>query len=150
MRGKGVLVTVHDSVAYILAKIGRMPAVKLHKLLYYSQAWSLVWDDRPLFKAVIQAWANGPVVPEVYKLHRGFYSVKSWSAGNQARLDNDAIETIDAVLDFYGHKSSTYLSSLTHREDPWKNARGDRLPGQFGNETITDAAMAEYYGGLVE
>ena len=41
--------TVHDSVAYILSKLGQMPAVKLHKLLYYSQAWSLVWDDRPLF-----------------------------------------------------------------------------------------------------
>ena len=141
---------VHDSVAYILAKVGRIPAVKLHKLLYYSQAWSLVWDERPLFKAVIQAWANGPVVPEVYRLHRGLYSVKSWPMGDQARLDHDAIETIDAVIDFYGHRSSTYLSRLTHMEDPWKNARHGLLTGQFGDEVITHAAMAEYYGGLVE
>ena len=142
--------TVHDAAAYILARKGRMPAVKWHKLLYYSQAWSLVWDDRPLFKARIEAWANGPVVPAVYDLHRGHYSVRSWPAGNPDALDTDARETIDAVLDFYGTKSSTWLSSLTHKEDPWKNARGDLLPGQIGNQEITQAAMAEYYHGLVQ
>ena len=50
--------TVHDVAAYILTVKGRMPAVKLHKLLYYSQAWSLVWDDRLLFRARIEAWAQ--------------------------------------------------------------------------------------------
>ena len=141
--------TVHDTAAYILATKGRMPAVKLHKLMYYSQAWSLVWDERPLFMARIEAWANGPVVPDVYNLHRGHYSVKTWPHGDKTKLDQDAIDTVDAVIDFYGPKSSTYLSSLTHREDPWKNARGDLLPGQIGFEEITHAAMAEYYGSLV-
>ena len=126
-----------------------MPAVKLHKLLYYAQAWSLVWDERPLFSEHIEAWANGPVVPAVYNLHRGQYSVKTWPHGDQANLDQDATDTVDVVIQFYGAMSSTYLSSLTHREDPWKNARGDLFPGQVGNQEITHAAMAEYYGSLV-
>ena len=142
--------TVHDSVAYILSRKGRMPAIKLHKLLYYAQAWSLVWDDRPLFRARIEAWANGPVVPTVYGLHRGRYSVRTWPAGNPRALDSDATDTIDAVIEFYGKESSTWLSSLTHREDPWKNARGDLLPGQIGTREITHAAMAEYYHSLVQ
>ena len=141
--------TVHDVAAYILTVKGRMPAVKLHKLLYYSQAWSLVWDDRLLFRARIEAWANGPVVPAVYKLHRGHYSVKLWPSGDPKVLDKDATDTINAVIEFYGTKSSTWLSSLTHREDPWKNARGDLLPGQIGNKEITTAAMSEYYHSLV-
>ena len=40
------MTTAYDVAAYILAKRGRTPAVKLHKLLYYAQARSLVWDDR--------------------------------------------------------------------------------------------------------
>ena len=70
--------------------------------------------------------------------------------GNAENLDGDAIATIDAVIEFYGNKSSTYLSSLTHQEEPWKNARHGLLSGQFGDEVITHAAMAEYYGSLVE
>ena len=43
------MATVFDVAAYILAKRGEMTAWKLQKLVYYSQAWSLVWDQRPIF-----------------------------------------------------------------------------------------------------
>ena len=141
--------TVHDAVAYILRERGRTPCVMLHKLLYYSQAWSLVWDDRPLFKDRIEAWANGPVVVSVYQCHRGRYIVEKWTRGDATRLDTPAVDTINSVLKFYGQSSSADLISLTHKEDPWKNARGSLLPGQRGNSVITQAAMAEYYGSLV-
>ena len=57
------MATAHDVAAYILQKKGEMTAMKLQKLVYYSQAWSVVWDERPLFHEKIEAWANGPVVP---------------------------------------------------------------------------------------
>ncbi|MDY6802276.1 MAG: DUF4065 domain-containing protein, partial [Cyanobacteriota bacterium] len=57
------MVKVMDVAAYILKKLGPLSAMKLHKLLYYSQAWSLVWDEQPLFSERIEAWANGPVIP---------------------------------------------------------------------------------------
>ena len=34
---------------YILRKIGPTTTMKLQKLVYYCQAWSLAWDDKPLF-----------------------------------------------------------------------------------------------------
>jgi len=40
---------VHDVAAYIIFRLRSVDAMKLQKLLYYSQAWSLVWDSRPLF-----------------------------------------------------------------------------------------------------
>ena len=50
---------------------GRMgAAMKLQKLVYYAQAWSLVWDEAPLFHARIEAWSNGPVAPALYREHR--------------------------------------------------------------------------------
>jgi hypothetical protein len=38
-----------------------MGAMKLHKILYYCQAWSLVWDDKPLFRERIEAWVTVPL-----------------------------------------------------------------------------------------
>ena len=141
--------TAHDAAVYILERLGKIPAVKLHKLLYYAQAWSLVWDDRPLFREGIEAWANGPVVPAVYSFHRGKYAVHTWPRGDARRLDELAIETLDIVLEHYGGRPSRDLVSLTHREDPWKNARGDLPLGQRSHGPITQEAMMEYYSSLV-
>ena len=37
------MASVYDVAAYILEKQGAMTTWKLQKLVYYSQAWSLVW-----------------------------------------------------------------------------------------------------------
>ena len=124
--------------------------MKLQKLVYYSQAWSLVWDEEPIFSARIEAWANGPVVPVLYAQHRGNFEVSSWTMGVPSNLTKDHRETVDAVLDFYGDKTSQWLSELTHREQPWVDARQGLSPGERGNSVISLASMAEYYGGLTQ
>ena len=141
------MATVHDVAAYILDEHGQMTAMKLQKLIYYCQAWSLVWDERPLFSEKVEAWANGPVVRELYDCHRGLFKVHRWD-GDPEKLTADEKETIDAVLNFYGKKSSQWLSDLTHQEEPWLNARRGLPPLARGYNEITPAAMAEYYGSL--
>lgn len=124
--------------------------MKLQKLVYYSQSWSLVWDERPLFNEAIEAWVNGPVVPELYSKHRGRFKLLQNDLGPYMAgcLDETAIETIDAVLQHYGEKSSQWLSDLSHAESPWRDAR-DGLPlDERGNRVISHASLAEFYGGL--
>lgn len=65
------MIAVVDIAEYILERQGPMTTMKLQKLVYYSQAWHLAWDGEPLFEARIEAWANGPVVPELHALHKG-------------------------------------------------------------------------------
>jgi uncharacterized phage-associated protein len=143
------MATALDVAAYILAKAGPMTAMKLQKLVYYSQAWSLVWDDAPLFRDDIEAWANGPVVPTLYRKHRGAFKVSSGDiVGDKTALTKTQRETVDAVLKHYGGRTSQWLSDLTHAERPWKEARHGLRPGQLGDREITHAAMAEYYGSL--
>ena len=125
-----------------------MTTMKLQKLLYYCQAWSLVWDDTRLFNDRIEAWANGPVVPAIYKRLRGTFKVSRLGSGNTEALNATQRETVDAVLDYYGEKTSQWLSDLTHREDPWKDARKGLSPADRSNKVITRASMAEYYGSL--
>jgi uncharacterized phage-associated protein len=142
-------VSADDVAAYILQKCGSMTTMKLQKLVYYAQAWSLVWDEQPLFTEKIEAWANGPVVRELYDRHRGQFRVSKWTAGDPTRLTSCQKETIDAVLHFYGDKSSQWLSNLTHKEDPWQNARLGLGPGQRGEAEIQLDSLAEYYSSLV-
>jgi uncharacterized phage-associated protein len=142
------MVSVFDVAAYILAKKGTMTAWKLQKLVYYWQAWSLVWDDRPLFNDRIEAWANGPVCPALYSAHRGQFTVSEITQGNVSRLDTPARDTIDAVLEHYGDKTSQWLSDLTYNESPWRIARRGLDDGDRGNAEITHGAMAEFYALL--
>ena len=139
------MASAHDVAAYILRKSGEITAMKLQKLVYYSQAWSLVWDDEPLFKERIEAWVNGPVAPDLYKIHRGQFKVAAWPKGNPRKLTSEQRQTIDAVLDYYGDKSSQWLSDLTHREAPWIEARKGLEPGDLSSREISLASLAEYY-----
>lgn len=142
------MVTVFDVAAYILKHAGQMPHMKLQKLVYYSQAWSLVWDEKPLFRARIEAWANGPVVPQLYRQYRGEYLISACPDGDWKKLNATERETVDAVLDHYGDKPSQWLSALTHRERPWKDARAGIPDGEPSQNVITHAAMADYYESL--
>lgn len=143
-------VTVFDVAQYILDKLGRLTTWKLQKLCYYSQAWSLVWDDEPLFKDRVEAWANGPVIPNLYQKHRGRFYITDVK-GSPNNLSKPQKDTVDAVIKAYGNKSSIWLSELTHRETPWRDARSrDHLSyGERGNAEIRLDDMAEYYGGLL-
>ena len=145
------MANVFDVAKYILQNRGEMAAMKLQKLVYYSQAWSLVWDSKPLFPEKIKAWSNGPVVPALYGSHRGAFIVNSefFVNGKPDHLTKDEVETIDAVLNTYADKSPQWLSELTHNEDPWKIARQGLQPGERGNHEITLAMMVEYYESLL-
>ncbi|HEX6372095.1 MAG TPA: type II toxin-antitoxin system antitoxin SocA domain-containing protein [Longimicrobium sp.] len=142
------MVSAHDVAAYILDKQGPLSAMKLQKLVYYSQAWSTVWDDKPLFSEPIEAWANGPVVRALYDVHRGQFDVRAWPQGNPAALDEEQSSTVDAVLGYYGGRNAQTLSDMTHSEDPWRLARRGLPDGERGSRVISLASMSEYYSSL--
>ncbi len=141
-------IQVFDVAAYILEKMDTMTTMKLQKLVYYSQAWSLVWDEEPLFEENVEAWANGPVVRELFDYHRGMYEISSIPIGNPRLLNVIQQETVDAVLEYYGDKSAQWLIELTHIEDPWVQARRGLPKLERGNRVIPLDAMADYYSAL--
>ena len=142
------MANVFDIAEFILREQGPMTTWKLQKLVYYCQVWSLVWDDNPLFSEPIEAWANGPVVRKLYEIHRGQYIITDIPQGNPNNLIPEEVETIKAVLNYYGNKSSQYLSDLTHMEDPWQLARQGISGDRRSNQIISLESMAEYYESL--
>lgn len=149
-KGEDMPASVHDVATYILKKHGSMTTMKLQKLVYYCQAWSLVWDETPLFNEAIEAWANGPVVRELYDRHKGLFRLDTWAAGDESTLTDTQKDTINHVLEFYGNKPSQWLSDLTHKEAPWKEARKGLNDYERGFSEISLASMSEYYESLVD
>ena len=142
------MATVFDVAAYILKECGEMTTMKLQKLVYYCQAWHLVWEEEPLFHERIQAWANGPVAPDLYEEHKGLFKTAKLKRGTPRALNAAQRGSIDAVLKTYANKSSQWLSDLTHRELPWAEARVGLGPGERGQREISQATLAEYYSSL--
>ena len=139
-----------DVAAYVLEKLESCDAMKLQKLTYYSQAWHLAWTGEPLFNDRIEAWANGPVVPSLYREHKGKFLLHKGELSGRCSpedLGGQQREVVDAVCESYGDLTGWQLSQLTHSERPWKEARekagvsdGDRC-----TEPIDLDIMLEYY-----
>ncbi|EKD94243.1 MAG: Phage-associated protein [uncultured bacterium] len=150
LRGENML-SVFDVAKYILTKHGPMTTMKLQKLVYYSQAWSLVWDGEPLFDSDFQAWSNGPVCPELFEKHKGLFKISASKInGDITKITGQKKSTIDSVLGYYGDKDGHWLSVLTHKEKPWIEARKGIEDGENCCSVITKDMMQEYYDGLSE
>lgn len=143
------MASVMDVAKYILHKTGRISTMKLQKLVYYSKAWSLVWDGDPLFPEAIEAWANGPVCPELFYAHKGVFLIdENDISGDISVFSKDQKATMNAIVRDYGEKTASELSDLTHSEAPWIDARKGIFPGDPCRNKITDGAMFSYYGSL--
>jgi uncharacterized phage-associated protein len=135
--------SARDVAQYILENRGPMTTMKLQKLVYYTQAWSIVWDDDVLFEEPIEAWKNGPVVRDLWESSRGRFRVAEIPESDISTLTDEQRDTVDRVLEFYGPKDAQWLSDLTHLEDPWRNAYQ-----QGQNTEISLELMSEFYSSI--
>ncbi|RYZ84309.1 MAG: DUF4065 domain-containing protein [Proteobacteria bacterium] len=98
--------------------------MKLHKLLFFVQGFSLALLGRPAFSEPIVAWAHGPVVNDIYSLFRthGKDVIPAPTEEDVPDLpteDEELAGVIDEVMDVYGQFSAWKLRDLTHAEGPW-------------------------------
>jgi uncharacterized phage-associated protein len=121
--------------------------LKLQKLLYYLQAWSLGIYKLPFLKCEFEAWVHGPVCRELYDRFKGLYSFVSCAPREFTREIAEADrDFIDYILENYGGFSGSELESMTHQEDPWIEARKGLTTYQASNKVISQEKMQDYYG----
>lgn len=99
--------------------------MKLHKLLYFSQRESFVMNDEPLFEDTFQAYKYGPVLVSIRPLYKDG-SLENNIFGYD--ISEKAKDVIAAVFEMYASKDSWSLSSITHGEYSWRNARKGYAP----------------------
>jgi uncharacterized phage-associated protein len=146
---------------YVLASTGQMNHMKLQKLLYYIQAWHLVFFEQPLFEDDFEAWLHGPLTRKVWNTYRDYSILWNTLTINSREtkeikkkvkeiLSKDQLEMIKDVLAEYGDKSAYHLESLTHSEQPWIKARKGKRNDEPCSRIISIKSMAKYYSGLLE
>lgn len=116
----------------------RMDEMKMHKLMYFSQRESLMYNNECLFSdADFYGWKFGPVLKEVreeYKTNKCFSDVKDKVCESTKKLLSD-------VLKRYGTLKSWKLSSLSHAEFSWQLARKGLKASENGNVKLRMEAM---------
>jgi len=131
-----------------LAENAPLTPMKLQKLLYFAQGWSLAITDEAMFDEQIEAWKYGPVVRSVYTIFRDSGSgpitepaptyhiegklfkggtVRSEIISLVNKADRDLAEVVWAS---YAGMSAAQLVALTHREGTpwykvWQEYKGD-------------------------
>ncbi len=121
---------------------------KLQKLVYYTQAWSLVLKNKKLFNEKIEAWVHGPAIKSLYIKYRkfGFNPI-------QKRVDNTLLKSLssenkkllDSVWSVYGGFDADYLEMLTHSEIPWNEAREGLQNSENSENEISLKTMKSFY-----
>jgi len=108
--------------------------LRIQKLLYFAQGWSLVRLREPLFEDDTEAWQHGPVVPIVY--HRfscyGKGPIMSLQEDyNSSVFTADQVNLLIDVAMKYRVYSTSKLVDMCHIEGgAWKVAQRKNLLGQ--------------------
>jgi len=143
--------TIFDTAKYFLETLGQMTTMKLQKLCYYAQAWTLAWNETELFPEDFEAWTEGPVCQKLFQTHKGDYVINkdSLPEGDTKAFSETQLKNLERVRKQYGNKDAKTLSDQTHSEDPWKSARIGLSENERGNIVITKDSMRLYYGNFL-
>lgn len=121
--------------------------MRLQKLMYYAQAWSLAMRRRPLFDGRIEAWAHGPVVRDLYSClaKYGRQPIPPDALSESNDLTEEQRRFVASVWEAYKGFTAFSLRSMTHNEAPWINARGGASPTESCDSEITHEAMLAFF-----
>lgn len=124
---------VQDVAEYVItyseAKDYGISNLKLQKILYLIQAYSLIHTKKPCFSEDIEAWDFGPVIPEVYRKYKQFGStdiqIRYRSLEEmQKGFEKEDRKRIEEVVDRFADFSAADLTILTQNQAPWNEAFG--------------------------
>jgi uncharacterized phage-associated protein len=124
--------------------------MRLHKLMYFSQGWSLAWRDQPLFDGPIEAWVHGPVVKDIYRefKHHGNRPIPVDSEPVQLEAEEQSL--IESVWRGYRGFSAAGLRKKTHHELPWIHARQGCNDDQRSNQVIPSDDMRRFFKDQIQ
>ena len=143
-------------ISYIFEQLGEVTPLALQKILYFIQGLYFSKYGIPLFSDNCQAWVHGPVYAEIYDMFSSFrydpiddprFELLKRKSTN---LDEKEREVIDLVVNTFGMYGGKVLERITHKEDPWINAREGYLENEPSQEEISKEAIKEYFVSVRE
>lgn len=150
---------------YIVSKKGKMGWFSLHKWLFLCYSYIYVMCNYKVFNYKFHAWANGPALPALYKLHKGNFKhvTVGWFKGKKvSRMNKVVANIIDQVLksyaihydadewgweksQFFHYESTKHFDNGYSIEPPWRKTREGMDIMERGNKPIKDIDIMAYY-----
>lgn len=128
--------------------------MKLQKLVYIAQGFSLAMLDKPLFFNNVHAFQWGPVIPKLYEVVKQYGNnpipdkIPYYFGDDSIDIDDDnspEVAIIKGVWDIYGKKTAAQLSTITHQpKTPWSETWAETQYGVIPNDVIKS-----HYLGIV-
>ena len=124
---------------------------KLHKLLYYIEAWSLGINDRPFFEAntLFEAWVHGPVNIAIFERFAAksiYEDIRREDIISSDFRFEEADECfINYILENYARYNGYELEVMCINELPWKEARSGCSRFEECHNVIDEGLMKKYY-----
>ena len=116
--------SVFDVAKYIIeheAQLRRpLKGVKLQKLLYYAQVYSVLLRGEKLFDAQFLAWNHGPAIAIVEVQHQ-YHTIPDTFPGDANGL-TEGEDVVKLMLTRLGPLTFQNVIDLSHAELPWKVA----------------------------
>jgi uncharacterized phage-associated protein len=141
-----------DQIAnYIITHIGEVTPLALQKLLSFSNGVNYALNGKQLIFEESQAWAHGPVYPQMYNKYKRFGykpiddGIYSTHGCMLSKLSAEEIKAIDLVICTFGLYSPKTLERISHSQEPWKEKRIGYKEDEAGREVIEEASIKRFY-----
>ena len=140
---------------YIIKKMNEVTPLALQKLLYYSQAMSIMFYNKPLFEDYCEAWIHGPVYPLIYDKYKHYgCNVIEFNECYELRniseiICDKEIKLLDCVINIFGRYRAKILEKMTHDESPWIYARKG-LPESVPSNAKVEFELIEDYFNMIK
>lgn len=136
------------------AKEGRLrelTPMKLQKLLYYAQSWSLALRRKALIDDFFARWTYGPVIPSLYHEFKDYGARPILDYGGHivvedgeltrkrpivGATDRETWALIDRIIEVYGRYTGAELSSMTHAPNSAWSQSGEVDGGPIPNDLM--------------
>jgi uncharacterized phage-associated protein len=139
--------TIFDAAKYIVVQNHEISFLKLQELLYFCQAWCLVWKETSLFPEKIEATDDGIAIPDLFEFGntQDLLSIESFPQGDIHVLSEAERNVINNVLQCYGKFSHEKLDAMVKNDLPWRSVKENSSPDQpiFGE--ISKEGMQNFY-----
>lgn len=145
--GKEFTLTPIDAASHIVKSLSKklgddydLTNMKLQKLLYYVQMFSIGITGNVFFQGDLYAWKHGPVSREMYYEFKTYESkVIPTDAEELVRLKPLSLsqeKVLEKVVNIFGTMSAYQLRNKSHNESPWRNASKKNGDGKIELEDL--------------
>lgn len=137
---------------YIIHKSFEVTDLSLQKMLYYVKAFSWIHLKRDIFEDDCEAWAYGPVFPEIYYKYKtlGSNIIPDYdkTINYSELLKTEELNVLDYVINCFGIFNGSVLMKITHKERPWKEARNGLPEFAPSRRIIDNEIIHEYFDDM--